>query len=292
MGKWLSFAHVNGLTINGPGYIDGQGSTWWKQSCENNELYATKCQRPTALLFNQCNGLRVDGLHHVNSAKNHISIHSCNDVTLNQLKVTAPKDSPNTDGVDISNSTYVRVMNSDFETGDDCIAINSGSSFINITYVNCGPGHGISVGSLGVSGSYATVEEVHVEHCNFFGTQAGARIKTWQGGSGYAKRISFNAITVKEVDHPIIIDQYYCPHDKCENTTSAVEVSDVTYSGIIGSSTSEDVISLRCSESVACTNIVMNYVNITTTAPGKEARSYCLNAHGSSKNTNPPVSCL
>jgi len=27
--------------------------------------------------------------------------------------------------------------------GDDCIAINTGSSSINITQVNCGPGHGI-----------------------------------------------------------------------------------------------------------------------------------------------------
>jgi len=28
-------------------------------------------------------------------------------------------------------------------SGDDCIAINSGSSNINITGINCGPGHGI-----------------------------------------------------------------------------------------------------------------------------------------------------
>ena len=29
------------------------------------------------------------------------------------------------------------------DLGDDCIAINGGSSFINITDVKCGPGHGI-----------------------------------------------------------------------------------------------------------------------------------------------------
>ena len=30
-----------------------------------------------------------------------------------------------------------------FLLGDDCIAINTGSSDINITSVDCGPGHGI-----------------------------------------------------------------------------------------------------------------------------------------------------
>ena len=30
-----------------------------------------------------------------------------------------------------------------FFIGDDCIAINGGSSFINISDITCGPGHGI-----------------------------------------------------------------------------------------------------------------------------------------------------
>ena len=29
------------------------------------------------------------------------------------------------------------------DLGDDCIAIKGGSSFINITDIECGPGHGI-----------------------------------------------------------------------------------------------------------------------------------------------------
>jgi polygalacturonase len=30
--------------------------------------------------------------------------------------------------------------------GDDCIAINNGSSYINISGIACGPGHGIRCG--------------------------------------------------------------------------------------------------------------------------------------------------
>jgi len=36
-----------------------------------------------------------------------------------------------------------------------------------------------SVGSLGKNGDYAIVEEVHVSHSTFTGTENGARIKTW-----------------------------------------------------------------------------------------------------------------
>lgn len=67
-----------------------------------------------------------------------------------------------------------------FLTGDDCIAINSGSSWISITGVTCGPGHGMSIGSLGEDGAYQTVEEVNVENCSFRGTDNGVRIKTWK----------------------------------------------------------------------------------------------------------------
>ena len=37
-----------------------------------------------------------------------------------------------------------------------------------------------SVGSLGMNGGSAQVEEIHVDTCSFKGTQNGARIKVWQ----------------------------------------------------------------------------------------------------------------
>ncbi|CAA7025426.1 unnamed protein product [Microthlaspi erraticum] len=62
--------------------------------------------------------------------------------------------------------------------GDDCVAINGGSYNINISHVACGPGHGISIGSLGRGEFNETVENVKVTHCTFNGTSNGARIKT------------------------------------------------------------------------------------------------------------------
>lgn len=70
-----------------------------------------------AMRFSHCNKLNVKGLKHINSQKNHISINGCNDTTISDLVITAPAKSPNTDGIDISGSTKVRILNSLMATG-------------------------------------------------------------------------------------------------------------------------------------------------------------------------------
>ncbi|KAB2061326.1 hypothetical protein ES319_A10G078700v1 [Gossypium barbadense] len=127
--RWLAFTHVNGLTIIGSGTINGRGAAWWSQPCLHKVPKGVTCKGPTALTFYSCNGLVLKGIRHINSQRNHITISNCKDVTFSNLHISAPKTSPNTDGIDIS--------------GDDCIAISSGSSHINITGIACGPGHGI-----------------------------------------------------------------------------------------------------------------------------------------------------
>ncbi|CAK9158444.1 unnamed protein product [Ilex paraguariensis] len=277
---WIVFSDVKGLIVNGNGQIDGQGSVWWK-SC-----------KVLALSFQNCNNLVLQGLKHTDSQKNHISISNCHDVTVSGLQITAPEKSPNTDGIDISHSTNVRIQDCVIGTGDDCIAINDGCSYINISSVNCGPGHGISIGSLGQHGARNAVEEVHIKNCTFKGTENGARIKTWQGGSGYARRITFEKIILIAANNPIIIDQFYCDHGHCSNQTSAVEVSDVSYTNFQGTSSSEQAIKFKCSKSIGCTNIALNAINITSADPKKKTTSYCINAHGRSSGSVPNVDCL
>ncbi|XP_022716560.1 probable polygalacturonase At3g15720 [Durio zibethinus] len=171
--RWLSFRDVNGLTVDGNGLIDGQGAIWWKYAGDAKP-------RPLALGFSSCNNLKLSGLTHINSPRSHISINSCTNVTITNLRIIAPETSYNTDGIDISSSSNVRIQDCYIGTGDDCIAINSGCNNISIAGVDCGPGHGISVGSLGKGGAKAGVEDIRVEHCTFNGTLNGARIKTWQ----------------------------------------------------------------------------------------------------------------
>ncbi|KAL4272640.1 hypothetical protein GQ457_13G016800 [Hibiscus cannabinus] len=206
-------------------------------------------------------------------------------------------------------------------SSDDCVAINGGSSFINITGVNCGPSHGISVGSLG-DGDYDTVEELHVKNCNFSNTQNGVRIKTFQViqmlemvkdtnvrlhhidyfddiffMNCSARKISFEHIFFNNVQNPIIINQFYQNKGRLRShgilqEAAAIQVSDVTYSDIEGTSASDRAIGLDCDNVVGCSNIVMNNVQIKTTSNSLKIYGSCNNAHGSASNVEPEVPCL
>ncbi|PIM98893.1 Polygalacturonase [Handroanthus impetiginosus] len=162
---WIIFYRVNGLVVKGKG---GQN-----------------CKGPTGMIFRRCNGLRLDGFSKVNGPGSHILIMASNDAVVSNLQVIAPGDSPNTDGIAISSSTNVQIRNSFIATGDDCIAISAGSSNIGISGITCGPGHGISIGSLG-SGGYDTVENVRVRNCTLKQTLTGVRIKSLQEDSTLA----------------------------------------------------------------------------------------------------------
>ncbi|CAL9025252.1 unnamed protein product [Prunus brigantina] len=283
---WIQFSNVQGLSVNGGGRIDGNGAVWWK-ACGSKG-----CQRPTALHFNKCHGFQLSRLAFFNSPKNHISICSCNGPRVFGLLIWAPEDSPNTDGIDISHSTRVTIQSSHIATGDDCIAINSGSSYIKIRDIKCGPGHGISIGSLGEHGEYSQVEEVQVSNCTFKGTTNGVRIKTWEGGSGYARKITFEGITFEDTKNPIVIDQhYFAKPTSAMDISKSVQVSDVTYRNINGTCADEKAITLACTGG-GCTNIVMDNVTIKSDLPNKRSYAYCDNAHGTSSFSVPSVPCL
>ncbi|GMI93877.1 hypothetical protein like AT3G15720 [Hibiscus trionum] len=289
---WLVFTNVNGLNIIGSGTINGRGHAWWPNPCLHKVPTGVTCKGPTALTFYGCNRLVLKGIRHINSQRNHITISNCNDVTVSNLHISAPRTSPNTDGIDISSSTNIRIRDSFIGTGDDCVAVSAGSSRINVTGIACGPGHGISIGSLG-AGENDKVEEVQVRNCTFKGTMTGVRIKTWQGNVGYARKISFEKIRFIRADNSIIIDQYYCPERvNCKNETSGIKISDVTYSSIIGTSITDKVINLSCDQNVGCSNIQFRHVYIQSTVPGKKAYSATFNARGNYTHTRPVVTGL
>ncbi|GER48422.1 pectin lyase-like superfamily protein [Striga asiatica] len=140
--------------------------------------------------------------------------------------------------------------------------------------------HDSGIGSLG-SGGFDVVENVRVRNCTLRNTLTGVRIKTNQGGKGYARKISFQGIKFVAVDNPIQIEQFYCPLKvNCQNYTSAVAISDVSFIGISGTSIASNVISLRCSQRVECTNIRLDRVYITPTTPANKVTATCNNAQG------------
>uniref|UniRef100_A0A7N0TIJ2 Polygalacturonase n=1 Tax=Kalanchoe fedtschenkoi TaxID=63787 RepID=A0A7N0TIJ2_KALFE len=177
--RWLYFYGIKHLTVEGGGIINGMGAQWWAQSCKRNST--KRCRpAPTAITFHKCNNLKISNLQMVNSQQMHMAFTSCFHVKATHLNVVAPDTSPNTDGIHISSSSGIEIRKSLIKTGDDCISMVGNSSRIRIRDVICGPGHGISVGSLGKSNSSDQIHDVLVEAIFLLHTQNGLRIKTWQ----------------------------------------------------------------------------------------------------------------
>lgn len=96
-----------------------------------------------SLAISHSTNVRVSKLTSVNSKLFHIAFYGCTGVTVNGVKVSAPGDSPNTDGIHVQGSTGVTITGTNIKTGDDCISIGPGTSNLWIERVTCGPGHGI-----------------------------------------------------------------------------------------------------------------------------------------------------
>uniref|UniRef100_A0A7N1A8T9 Polygalacturonase n=1 Tax=Kalanchoe fedtschenkoi TaxID=63787 RepID=A0A7N1A8T9_KALFE len=273
---WISFLQINNLVVDGSGEFNGNGEVWWSKRLNCGD-------RPTNIAFNRCTNLKVSGINSRNSARNHFSISHCDGAVISDITAIAPEDSPNTDGIDISHSTDIIVKDSRIGSGDDCIAINNLCQSINISNIDCGPGHGISVGSLGKGGEEAQVEDIHVHDCKFTGTSNGARIKTWVGGEGYARSITFDQLVMSNVENPIIINQNYFDHKE-----STVAISDVKFLNIQGTCQGKHAIIFDCSSyGSGCTDIEIKNVKIT----GDDADALCKNAQVEQSLTSPEVIC-
>lgn len=135
------------------------------------------------------------------------------------MRIEAPEDSPNTDGIHIGRSSGVIIHDALIGTGDDCISIGHGNTDILISNIWCGPGHGISVGSLGKYPNEGDVRGLVVRDSFITNTMNGVRIKTWQDSPSFSSvtNITFENIRMKNVKNPIFIDQTYCPHNLCND---------------------------------------------------------------------------
>ncbi|KAL5540625.1 hypothetical protein UlMin_043200 [Ulmus minor] len=302
--QWIEFSKLQGITVKGKGIIDGQGSVWWNDSptdnptdelTDLNESDSGKMPgtKPTALRFYGSNGVTVTGITIQNSPQTHLKFDACTNVQVSSIAISSPGDSPNTDGIHLQNSQDVVIYSSNLACGDDCVSVQTGCSNVYIHNVNCGPGHGISIGGLGRDNSKACVSNVTVRDVKLQDTLTGVRIKTWQGGSGSVQNIMFSNIQVSEVKIPIMIDQFYCDKSKCQNETSAVAVSNINYLNVQGTYTVKPV-HFACSDSLPCTRVTLNTIQLKSIQEREHLSGpFCWEAYGELKTTTvPPIDCL
>ncbi|KAL2506905.1 Pectin lyase-like superfamily protein [Abeliophyllum distichum] len=178
----------------------------------------------------------------------HMHITNSNLFRAYRLSITSPADSPNTDGMHISHSNTVKISRTIIKTGDDCISIGQGATNLTIFKITCGPGHGISVGSLGKLPKEMDVQGVIVKNCTLVGTTNGLRIKTYPASDpSRATGMLFQDIIMDNVQNPIIIDQSYGTKS---SKPSLVKISNVIYQNVHGTTSTPVAVNLMCSSQV------------------------------------------
>ncbi|XP_002529096.2 polygalacturonase [Ricinus communis] len=286
-GYWILFIQVNKISVLG-GTLDAKGAAFW--ACRASGKSCPVGAR--SVTFNWANNVLISGLTSINSQLTHLVINSCNNVEVRNVKLVAPDQSPNTDGIHVQTSTGVTITGSTLQTGDDCISIGPGTRNLHMSRIKCGPGHGVSIGSLGRQFSEDGVQNITLTDALFTGSDNGVRIKTWaRPSTSFVRNILFQNIITRNVKNPIIIDQDYCPDNiGCPNKSSGVKISQVTYKNIQGTSGTPQAVTFECSSSNPCKGIRLHDIKLTYM--NKAATSSCKNIAGASSGLAIPESCL
>ena len=204
---------LHNIAIMGRGTIDGRGTHWWQRFTAGTLDHP----RPRLISFANCTDVLIEGITATNSPSWTINPVRCANVTVNQVTIINPADSPNTDGINPDSCSDVRISNCYVSVGDDCITIKSGSEAeavdkrapcTNVTITNCimAHGHGGVVIGSEMSGG---VRNVVISNCVFIGTDRGIRLKSRRGRGGLVEDIRISNIVMTDVLCPFTMNLYY-----------------------------------------------------------------------------------
>lgn len=114
------------VAITGKGTIDGQGAAFHDVRPTRGFWPKPKSGfRPHMIRFMRCRGVRLEGVTFRNSPHWTMFIRLCEDVVADGIRVVGHLQNINNDGIDFDSCRRVRVGNSFFKTGDDCIILRA-----------------------------------------------------------------------------------------------------------------------------------------------------------------------
>jgi polygalacturonase len=213
----VSATDATNVSIIGEGVIDGVGQSWWvrAKSIKNAGVMGSDFLRPRLIVFDHCIHVLVDGITIQNSPMWQLVPYYSDDVTIRNVRILAPADSPNTDGIDPFSSSLVRIDHVFADVGDDNVAIKSGTANSpgpdqpsrDITITNCTflHGRGLSIGSEIAGGA----KNIHAEHIHFKGTDNGIRIKANRDRGNDVGPVFIRYVDMIDVKHALVLSEYY-----------------------------------------------------------------------------------
>lgn len=204
---------LENVSVTGGGTLDGCGQAWWDRHRGATEELASP--RPKLIGLDRCRRVTLRDLNLVNSPSWTVNPMRCRDVTIDNLSILNPADSPNTDGINPESCSGVRIVNCHIDVGDDCIAIKSGTEDAeeripceNISIADCTMLHGHGAVVLGSEMS-GDIRNVVIQNCIFKKTDRGIRFKSRRGRGGIVEDIRVSNIVMENVICPFILNLYY-----------------------------------------------------------------------------------
>ncbi|KAK8174518.1 pectin lyase fold/virulence factor [Phyllosticta citribraziliensis] len=300
-----TFFQLGGSDVNvyGGGTLDGQGQAWW-------DLYASDIYILRPILFGTI-GLRgglIADLNLRNSPQWYNIVANSSDVVFSGISIEGESQSENeaknTDGWDTYRSDNIVIMDSVINNGDDCVAFKPNSTGVVVQGLVCNGSHGVSVGSLGqYVGEVDLVEDVYVYNISMSNASDGARIKVWPGspsalsgdlqgggGSGAVNNITYDTMTVSNVDYAIEITQCYGQKNLtlCHEFPANLTISNILIKNFTGTTSDKYdplVGTLVCSSETVCSNITVQDIDVKSPSGTNEFE--CTNID----ETNLAVNC-
>lgn len=222
------------------GTIFGQGNVWWDWF-QNGTLNYT---RPHLVEFINSTDVVISNLTFLDSPFWNIHPVYCSQVTVQNVTIIAPLDSPNTDGIDPDSSNDVCIEDCYVSIGDDLISIKSGWDEYGISYGRpstnitihrltgqTGSSSGIAFGSE-MSGG---ISEVFAKHIHIFNSYTGIRVKTSPGRGGYVRNVYISDVTMTNVKTAIRFTPNYGEHpDDHYDPLALPLIEKITIKNVIG----------------------------------------------------------
>jgi len=279
-GTMIEWNNCHTITLKGSGQILGQGSLW-----RPNRDLSKYPGRPRLLRFQNCNSCKISGLLLNNSPMFHLTLIG-NDNEIFRIVVTADNIGE-TDAFDISgNNNYVHDV--EVTNGDECVTVKNPTTNFLAENVICHYTAGCNMGSFGNAATDVAISNIHYRNVTMYNSEAGPQIKTYPNNNGAVRNVTYENFNLVNVDYPISINLFWCPHTVCPPTTGSLTISDVTYRNIQGTENgnSRPAVLIDCISGHKCSNINFETVNIKASS-GAATHDSIANACGTGRTGLP-----
>jgi len=113
---------AHGIAITGKGVIDNSGTAFF-----DHRTWAkpTHLLRPRTVIFLRCRDIRFEDVTFKDSPLWTMWLRFCENITVSRIRIEDEQRMINSDGIDFDGCRHVRVGDSYFKTGDDCVVLRA-----------------------------------------------------------------------------------------------------------------------------------------------------------------------